>query len=51
VQLGEKQDVVSARDKLSHYRAEMIATKAEGKNYDKNGHTSLFNNCHGLRDV
>jgi hypothetical protein len=32
VQLGEKKDAVLAREKLSHYLAEMIATKAEGKN-------------------
>jgi hypothetical protein len=32
VQLGEKQDAVSAREKLSHYTDKMIATKAKGKN-------------------
>jgi hypothetical protein len=42
VQLGAEQDAVSAREKLSHYTAEMIAIKAKVKMFDKNGHTSFF---------
>jgi hypothetical protein len=37
VQLGEELDSISARDQLIYYTAEMIATKAKSKMYDKNG--------------
>jgi hypothetical protein len=51
VQLGEKQDAASAREKLIHDTAEMIATKLKAKMYHKNCHTFLFNICHGLKDT
>jgi hypothetical protein len=42
VQLGEKQDAVSAREKLSHYTAKMIASKAKAKMYHKNCRSSFL---------
>jgi hypothetical protein len=36
VQLGEELDAIFAREQLIHYTADMIATKAKGKNVWKN---------------
>jgi hypothetical protein len=35
VQLGEELDAILAREHLIHYTADMIATKAKGKNVSK----------------
>jgi dsDNA-specific endonuclease/ATPase MutS2 len=51
VQLEEKQDTVSAREKLSHYTAKMIGSKAKANMYHKNGHSSLSNIYYGLRNA
>jgi hypothetical protein len=43
MQLAEKQDAASAREKLMHHTAEMITTKQKAKIYDNNYHTFLLN--------
>jgi hypothetical protein len=47
VQLGEELDAILAREQLIHYPAEMIATKAKGKNV----WTQLLKSCQKLWKV